>query len=171
MKTEQIAAYAAGIFDGEGYVDIYSATLSKASRNPSFMVRVVISQKDGRIMNWLEDNFGGYVRIERKGIYSIYRWDIRSQAARMFLSLIYPFVLIKKEQVELALNFEEKKGRYLDTLKGFRGFRRLSQEEIEWRLKAKEDLKRLKKEYNPYTKNGVATTTKRKDSRKTDAIV
>ena len=94
MKIE-IKSYAAGIFDGEGYVDIYKASTSKASKSPSFMLRVVISQKDGRIMNWLQNHFGGHVRLETRGINSIYRWDIRSQAAFKFLEVIRPFVLIK----------------------------------------------------------------------------
>ncbi|MDE2232911.1 MAG: hypothetical protein KGJ90_02150 [Patescibacteria group bacterium] len=160
MKKELKSAYAAGIFDGEGYVDIYKATQSKASKNPSFMLRVVISQKDGKVMNWLQKNFGGYVHRYRRNSNYIYRWDIRSQAAFNFLTQILPFSLIKKAQIQLALDFEEKKGKYLETLKGFRGFRTLTQDEIYWRLKTKEHLKRLKKEYSPYIKNGAAATTK-----------
>ncbi len=147
-----IIAYAAGIFDGEGYVDIYSASTSKASKSPSLYLRVVISQKDGLVMNWLQDNFGGYVNLSRRDGNYIYRWDIRSKAAFRFLSLIYPFVLIKKEQVKLALQFEEVKGKYLDTLKGYQGFRKLSDKEIQERIKIKDNLKKLKKIYTPYIK-------------------
>lgn len=163
MTQTEIAAYAAGIFDGEGYVDIYTATTTKASKSPSFMLRVIISQKDGRIMNWLQDNFGGSVLLARKDKYSIYRWDIRSQAAKQFLSIIYPFILIKKEQVKIALEFEEMKGRYLDSLKGHSGFRTLTAIEIAERMLLKNQLKALKKNYVHYIKNGAATTTKRED--------
>ena len=117
------------------------------------MLRVLISQKDGKVMNFLQDNFGGSVLLEQRPDSYIYRWDIRSQAAQRFLQTIYPFVLIKKEQVKLALKFETNKSKYLQTLKGSQGFRKLSQEEIDWRLKIKEDLKKLKKEYAPYIKN------------------
>lgn len=58
---ETTHSYAAGLFDGEGYVDIYRATMSKASKSPSFMLRIIISQKDGKVMNWLKENFGGHV--------------------------------------------------------------------------------------------------------------
>jgi hypothetical protein len=156
-------AYAAGIFDGEGYVDIYMASTSKASKSPSFMLRVIISQKDGRIMNFLKENFGGSVLLEHRTGSYIYRWDIRSRAAERFLTEIYPFVMIKKEQVDLALGFERKKGIYLNTLKGSQGFRQLSDKEIQWRFEARESLKKMKKEYAPYIKNGAPTTTKRKD--------
>ena len=105
-----ISAYAAGIFDGEGYVDIYQATLSKASKNRSLYVRVIISQKDGKVMNWLQDNFGGYVRKEKRNKNYIYRWSIASKSASKFLSTIYPFLVIKKEQAKLTIQFEETKG-------------------------------------------------------------
>lgn len=164
MKINQIEGYAAGIFDGEGCVDIYNASTSKASKSPSFMLRVVITQKDGLIMNWLQDRYGGHVQLSRRNGNYIYRWDIRSQAAHRFLTIIYPFVLIKKGQVKLALEFEERKGKYLETLKGFQGFRKLSDEEIKKRVKIKENLQKLKREYTPYIKNGTRTTTKRKDA-------
>lgn len=154
-KIETLA-YAAGLFDGEGYVDIYKATQSKASKSPSLMLRVVISQKDGLIMNWLQDNFGGNVNKESRQDSYIYRWDIRSQAAKRFLLLIQPFVLIKREQADLAIRYENDKEKYLETLKGFRGFRQLSEDEINNRLKMREELKKLKKEYKPYTKNVCA---------------
>ncbi len=156
MTQNQINAYAAGIFDGEGYVDIYKATQSKASKSPSLMLRIIISQKDGLIMNWLQDNFGGNVNLERRKETYIYRWDIRSQAAKRFLMEIRPFVLIKKEQIDLAIKYEEEKERYLTTLKGSQGFRQLSEDEINRRMEMREELKKLKKEYKPYIKNVCA---------------
>jgi hypothetical protein len=166
MNNKIDSAYAAGIFDGEGYVDIYQATTSKASKSPSFMLRVIITQKDGRIMDFLKEKFGGSVSYIERGDNFIHRWDIRSQAAKRFLSSIFPFVRIKKEQVELALEFENTKGKYLETLKGKRGFRQLSAEEINARILIKDRLKAAKKKYTLYThhKNGAPTTTKRKNS-------
>lgn len=157
--NKEIAAYAAGIFDGEGYVDIYQATKSAQSKNVSLMLRVVISQKDGRLMEWLKTNFGGYVSSSRKDKYQIYRWDIRSRQARDFIDIIYPYTLIKRDQLDLAKKFDNVKGNYLNTLKGKRGFRTLTEEEIKERLLIKEELKRLKRVYLPYKKNGAPTTT------------
>ena len=154
-----ISAYAAGLFDGEGCVDIYKASVSKASKSPSFMLRVVITQKQGEIMNWLENKFGGAVQLSKRSDNYIYRWDIRSQAAKRFLLLIQPYVLIKKEQVNLAIEYEERKSKYLETLKGKRGFRTLTAEEIAWRYMMKEKLSKLKGKYVLYAKNGAATTT------------
>lgn len=164
MIKKEVAAYAAGLFDGEGSVDIYNATPAKASKSPSFMLRVTIAQKDGKVMYWLKENFGGYVGIDRHRKYFIHRWDIRSQKAVVFLRIIAPFVIIKKPQVELAMEFEEQKGKYLRTLGGKRGFRQLSEAEIKSRYEMKEKLKKLKREYVIYTLNtGTATTTKREE--------
>ena len=165
MKITDIA-YVAGLFDGEGYVDIYQATQSKASKSPSLMLRVIISQKDGAVMIWLEEKFGGYVRMDRRKDSWIYRWDIRSQQAKKFLELILPFLKVKDEQVKLAIEFEEVKGKYLDTLKGSQGFRQLSKNEIGKRMEIKNRLKNIKKTYTFYHKTihiSTPTTTKRKD--------
>ena len=165
-------AYVAGLFDGEGYVDIYSASTSKASKSPSLMLRVIISQKDGSVMTWLEKNFGGYVRMERRKESWIYRWDIRSQQAKKFLESILPFLIIKTEQVKLAIEFEEVKGKYLETLQGSQGFRKLTKNEIGKRMEIKNRLKQAKRTYGFHisTKTikpiyiSTPTTTERKDS-------
>jgi hypothetical protein len=151
--TKEIIAYTAGLFDGEGCVDIFKASVSKASKNPSFLLRVVITQKQGLIMNWLKDNFGGNVQMSKRKDNYIYRWDIRSQQAKHFLILIQPYVIIKKEQVDLAIEYEDRKGKYLETLKGFRGFRQLTKEEVDWRNSMQKKLSDLKKTYILYTKN------------------
>ena|ERR1700677_4361801 len=161
--NKTILAYTAGIFDGEGCVEIYNASTSKASKNPSFILRVTIVQKDGKVMNYLEKNFGGYVAVDYHGGYYIHRWDVRSKKAYRFLKTIFPFLLIKKEQAKLAIKFEESKGNYWDSLKGHQGFRRLTPEEVEKRFKMKKELQDLKKIYSPYIKNGAPTETKRKD--------
>lgn len=165
MTPETKWAYVAGIFDGEGCVDIYNATQAKASKSPSFMLRASIAQKDGKIMNWLVEQFGGNVQMSRKQEkYYIYRWDIRSQAAKKFLEGILPYSIIKRKQIEFAIEFEERKGKYLYTQKGSKGFNKLSDSEIEWRYAAKERIKGMKREYTLYTKNGAPTTTKREEA-------
>lgn len=164
--NKTILHYTAGLFDGEGCVDIYKATSPKGSKSISLMLRVNIVQKDGRIMNYLQDNFGGYVSVDKHNGHYIHRWDIRSKKAKDFLSLIYPFVIIKKEQVRIALEFETMRGKYLESLKGHQGFRKLTNDEIKRRLEYKEKLMKLKRDYAPYIKDGInftATETKRKN--------
>ena len=173
MKISDIA-YVAGLFDGEGYVDIYSASTSKKSKSPSLMLRVIISQKDGSVMNWLDKTFGGYVRMERRKESWIYRWELKSQKAKNFLKLILPYLKIKHAQATLAIEFEEVKGQYLETLKGSKGFRQLTKNEIGKRMEIKNRLKNIKKTYGFYMKTvhvSTPTTTKRENIHQDDAIV
>jgi hypothetical protein len=164
--NKNILYYTAGLFDGEGCVDIYNATPAKASKNISLMLRVNIVQKDGQIMNFLQEHFGGYVGVDRHHGHYIHHWEVRSKQAKVFLSLIYPFTIIKKEQIKTALEFETMKGRYWDSLKGHQGFRKLTPDEIKKRLEYKERLSKMKRQYTPYMKNGInftATETKRRN--------
>ena len=146
-----IIAYAAGLFDGEGSIDIYKASTSKNSKSISLMLRVIITQKDGKIMHWLKDNFGGHVQMNKRPDNNwIYHWDIRSKAAETFINAILPFVKIKQSQLLLAIEFQSKKSGYLTTLKGKQKFRKLTEEELNERLEIKEKIKKLKKEYTLY---------------------
>lgn len=154
MKQEIMAAYTAGIFDGEGYVGIDRISKSTGSKTIHHGIRVVISQKDGLIMNWLKSNFGGNVYQQRNNTdYFIYRWRIHSKKAAYFLETIYPYLIIKKEQVKLALEFvNEREVRHSKsrTNKKTGKFLQLSQEECNWRIEMKEKLSKLKKVYTPY---------------------
>jgi len=154
MKKQIIAAYAAGIFDGEGYVGIDKVSKSTGSKTIHYAVRIVISQKDGSLMNWLKSNFGGNVYQQRNGTnYSIYRWRIHSRKAQQFLAMIYPYLVIKKEQAKLALEFfDERKERFESqrTDKKTGKFNVISQEELNWRIGMKEKLSKLKKIYALY---------------------
>lgn len=144
------AAYAAGLFDGEGYVDIYHYTPTKRSRNLSFVLRIIVTQKDGLIMKWLKDAYSGSVKKERNGKFYIYRWSCHSGIAKKFLETILPHVKIKKPQVELALEFISRKKNHGWIDKKTGKFARLSSEEIEIRHEMQKRLKKMKKEYVIY---------------------
>ncbi len=155
MKKE-IKAYAAGIFDGEGYIGIDKVSKSTGSKNYHYGIRVIISQKDGLIMDWLKDNFGGNVyHQKREQKYSIYRWRIHSKKAVEFLKNIYPYVLIKKSQIDLAIKFDKERIEKLTKNRlGKDGkFIQLSEQDMEWRVSMKEELMKIKKIYNKHTKS------------------
>lgn len=158
-----MAAYAAGIFDGEGYIGIDSICISNGKRRIAHLgLRIVISQKDGIIMDWLKDNFGGNVYKQRNGSkYYIHRWRIHSDSADRFLRFIYPYVLIKKPQVEFALSFnKERKERIKANNRSMLNgrFTRLTEEELQWRINKKAELSEMKKQYSPYTRGEVKAT-------------
>ena len=152
-----INAYAAGIFDGEGYVGIDRGSPSSGKeKRINYCLRVVISQKDGAIMYWLKNNFGGNVYSQRNGTkYSIYRWRIHSEGAARFLEAVLPYVIIKKPQVEFALSFnrQRKEKLILEGRAKSGTYKSLSKKEIEWRLAQKTQLIELKRIYVPYIKD------------------
>jgi hypothetical protein len=158
MYKKEISAYCAGLFDGEGYVGIDKTSVSHGKvRKIHHSIRVVISQKDGAIMNWLKERFGGNVYEQRNGTkYSIYRWRIHSLKAVQFLKCILPYVVIKKKQVEFAIAYyEESKEHALVSARSSSTGRYvlLTEKEIKWRLKKKDELMKMKKEYIIYTKD------------------
>ena len=131
------AVYAAGIADGEGYIGIV-CTQNKRTVNPHFQVTVHVTNTNRVLVDWLYDRFGGAVHIRKKynpNAKEQYRWFISSRAAYSFLSVIEPFVLLKREQVRLALEL-------LDRIRPNTG---LSKDEVGVRLVIKEAMDILNK--------------------------
>ena len=142
-------AYAAGIFDGEGCVDITHRN-RKGLINMQHDLRVKVTQKDGKIIDWLYGNFGGIVIVKNKNSTLknpdsenwIYEWRITALKALSFLKEIYPFLQYKKEQVELGIRFQNRKkftGRKVDSL---------PQNEVEVREKMLLQMQQLKHQFS-----------------------
>lgn len=95
--------YVAGFFDGEGCIVIsYSEASPKRSyRKMSLMVSV--AQKNPEVLYLIRGMFGGQIQInKRTGCHSL-RWSPR--AGGIFLKEIYPYLVVKKKQAELALQY------------------------------------------------------------------
>lgn len=138
-------AYAAGIFDGEGCVMI------SRQRN-TFFLSVRVTSTDRPILDWLLNNFGGLVNVQTpnkhvKTCRPCWYWAIHSRSASIFLSRIAPFSVIKKDQIELALEFQSRIGP--------RGVNRLEDSEITTRETYKRRLSELKLGVAPETREGL----------------
>ncbi len=154
------AVYAAGFFDGEGYVDIYNYYSSGKSKSPSFILRVIVTQKDGQIMNWLKDRYGGSVMLRpNRGKHYIYNWTAHSRVAEKFLKTIQPFAKLKRPQIDLALEFVSRKKNHGWFDSKSRKFTGLTEEELEIRFNMQKKLKEMKKVYILYQESGTGTTT------------
>lgn len=102
MPLEVDKAYAAGLIDGEGSI---SARRHNEVRN-SFSICVRVDMCDREPLDWLADVFGGHVkRIKRttKSGKPIYDWVLFCKKAATFLSMILPYLKIKKKRAELAI--------------------------------------------------------------------
>lgn len=113
-------AYAAALMDGEGSFSITHGTgKSKAGKPyPLFDSKVMIPNTSTDLMEWLKNTFGGtyFVTVKhiskkarangQKSLKPCYRWIANKYALQeWFTRGIYPYLIIKKRQAEVALEF------------------------------------------------------------------
>jgi len=132
-------AYFAGLFDGEGCVYIYSTNKTLRSKNKKHVLSVVINNTNPVIIQELLKNFGGYLQYqEAKGNRrALWYWKMSAKKAENFLKIIFPYLIVKKAEVELALEFRKKYG--IPRGKEF------TKEELKEKEKYKNDLSALKR--------------------------
>lgn len=102
-------AYMAGFFDGEGCIVIGFRLMHNCI---SYRLCVDIGQigKTGKeILNLFHDNFKGKVNLikRRYNQRSYYKWSSHCRQTYQFLKQIYPYVKVKRKQVQLAIEFQE----------------------------------------------------------------
>jgi hypothetical protein len=104
LLPETILAYAAGMFDGEGCVTamIYNEQGYEKKR---FWVDIV--NTDRTVVNWLQITFGGMIyEIQPEGNRKLrFTWRLNGELAFEFYQAIYPYSIIKKSQIEMAMYF------------------------------------------------------------------
>lgn len=162
-SKQSILAYAAGLIDGEGCICIYRKKIRNgkyAGILKNYHLQVIVTQKDGKIIDWLLGNFGGSVYLHWKGTNTGYshEWVLNYQKAAKFLKQILPFLIHKKTQAEIAIRFQERINI---------GKMHLNEYELSIRDKFYQDIGALKKIYT-YSKqlniqnkvNSAALTTK-----------
>jgi len=104
-------AYVAGLIDGEGCIHI-EKKLGKDKTPQYFTLRVSVTNTEFKMVNWLKENFGGHIQFHKKykeNWRRKYQWSIVARQALVFLELIRPYVLVKGEQLELAILFQKRK--------------------------------------------------------------
>lgn len=126
-------AWAAGFFDGEGNIGI-------APTNKAGQMRLIVGQVKKEPLEKLQSLYGGSLRVQqsRKNNWANYWvWQLQSQKASDALSLMLPYLTVKKQQAHLAIGFQS-------TIQAEYGKRnKLSPELIETRRKIAEEIKKL----------------------------
>lgn len=106
-------AYAAGIIDGEGCIHVAHQTYAKGWKS-NYRLQVTVLTTDNVLCPWLCSRFGGSERVysdynttngrsPSKGY--CHRWMVVSLEATAFLEAILPYLLLKKDEAILALQF------------------------------------------------------------------
>lgn len=133
-------AYIAGIIDGEGSIQVY-----KHEKGTSwFDLEVGVSNNDKQICEYLKQKIGGCLFAVKatKSHNLSFRWCCKCQMAKRLLEKLIPFLIAKKNQAILAVDFQNKKTEHLTN--GGRFLRSTEQKEYEeWVFMR---LKEMKKE-------------------------
>ena len=92
-------AWAGGIVDGEGCIGAYATS--------GYMrLKLEVNNIDPRMPQMLYEMFGGtrYLHpAQRPNERQLYRWCAHDALAGRIIAQIYPYLVIKKEQAEIAL--------------------------------------------------------------------
>jgi len=98
-------SYAAGAIDSDGCIHIGRV---KGGGNKSYSLMVRLQQTSPLVPQWLQEHFGGRLyrhKHPRDSGRFLTEWSVHRKLAEPFLVAIYPFVVLKKAQVWLALEF------------------------------------------------------------------
>ena len=112
MDHNEKLAYVAGIMDGEGCFSIYhNKPLDR------HFITIDIYNSCIELLKWLSENFPGEAReikAPSKKIHTNWKpqyiWRSNNRHTLQFLRDIFPFLLVKKKQCELAIQFRESFG-------------------------------------------------------------
>lgn len=104
-------AWAAGFFDGEGSVFVEVAKSANTRRGIRTALHVSVTQTSVPCLDLLKGWFGGKIQMitpYRRATMNnsvCYIWRLLNRDAIPFLEAVAPYVVVKKEQVELALHY------------------------------------------------------------------
>jgi hypothetical protein len=120
--SETNKAYLAGFIDGEGCIHI-SKWQGKNNRTPVYCLNVVISQKGAKskfLLSALRDLTGGIGSIhEESADPSMQAWRINPNDAVDLLKAVLPYLILRKEEAEIAIEYQWKQGHKNSTGKGY----------------------------------------------------
>lgn len=113
-----VLGYLAGLFDADGCVRV-NAQFTSRQANWCHTVRVIITNTDIVVMKWLVEHVGGKVRTraskEQPKWKPRHDWTLRGRNAERFLEAVLPYLVIKgnRAQVALELGSTKQQGRPL----------------------------------------------------------
>jgi hypothetical protein len=111
-KAEALRGYTAGIVDGEGSIMITKKSGPTYRRGFIYQLEVLVVNTNEWLVNWLKMQYGGRInkrRSRRPEEKDCYAWSLSSQQAKRFLEFILPYLILKKPQAELAIQFQGAK--------------------------------------------------------------
>ena len=99
--------YAAGLFDGEGYVTV-SCRKSRTGEIMQIVAGVAMTDPEGLLL--MQSLFTGSLHTQKRQSIRhkpLHTWVVASRKAEAFLRTVRPHLRVKAEQVDRALEFQE----------------------------------------------------------------
>jgi hypothetical protein len=111
LDRQEIVAYLAGVFDGEGSITISKAPPRGRYKSPIYRLMVQISNTNLEVLRIAQNQYGGcvggpFLRGLRWRPY--YRWKLDDENSMNFLRDIEPYTQIKHGHIQTALEFREQ---------------------------------------------------------------
>jgi hypothetical protein len=138
----------AAFIDGEGtiYINEPPRPYGRSAR-PQHHLQLMVSNTDPRLMNWLKGTFDGCVYHIRNlkqpnplAKRKVMHWQVNERLAFYLLEKILPYMIIKRQQAEVAMAFMKLKKTRAEATK------RLTDDEFLMRHGLKMEIQRLNKE-------------------------
>lgn len=141
-------AYLAGIIDGEGCIHI-GYYFNKSQNISTYHTLIQITSTDIALIKWLEENFGGKTSIYTKAqtpknsTLKPYTWKITGDNLTHICRLVLPYMISKKDQIEIMLKMRETFHDQHEPKKGQQGIQPMSQDLINYRHSLMSQLRSL----------------------------
>ncbi len=124
MEDQLFAAYMAGVIDSDGSISI--CCVHKSRPTPSYIVSIQLSwsfnEKTLKVMEKIKSIYGGNISLTNRKLSNsfktrvnqTYKYNVTSQQSRKLLEDIQPYLLLKSEQCQNALDLisSNKVGQY-----------------------------------------------------------
>ncbi len=104
--SKEVAAYAAGMFDGEGSGGVYITHTNSGELRCDVKISVVNTNIN--VLLWFKEHFGGGISEKSKGKANwkpSWKWESNGTKAIKFLKMIKPYTQVKSEIIEVCLQF------------------------------------------------------------------
>lgn len=131
-------AYLAGIVDGEGCIHI-GYYFNKTQDRSVYHSLLQITSTDKCLIDWVTNIFGGnssvYTQAQtpKNSTIKPYTWKASGERLTHLCELLIPYAIIKKEQLQIMLEFRKTFQDQHEPKKGQQGIQPISQELIDYR--------------------------------------
>lgn len=102
--------YIAGFFDGEGYIQIAKRSPGCGTSGSPYYLVCSMANTHRQVMDEIQKIVGGRVIFHRGGKKQWkphYRLTLWTQQALAFLKAVQPYLIVKREEADLAISFYE----------------------------------------------------------------